>query len=162
MRGIHIESDDNIRDIFTTWQFSSEHFYGLYFHCIVFGGTGDGGRDSLTFGTGVLMCLFGICNLGWAKFVEVWNLEVPDVLSVVWIWGRRDYLWSDILVCSCSSHFLSIKFFFSKLDGMLFGVFEKLVWLFGGLRKLLDISTPVPKDKESPQDFVSQLSPKSA
>ena len=41
------------------------------------------GGNSLTFRTGVLMCLFGVCNLGEAKLVGVGNFDVPNVLPLV-------------------------------------------------------------------------------
>ena len=74
------------------------------------------------------------------------------------------YLWSEfgvgkiiwgliILVCLCPSHFLSIKL--SKGDNLLFvadrwlfRAFEKVGPIIWGLRKLLEISNPVPNIKE--------------
>ena len=44
----------------------------------------------------------------------------------------------------CPSHFLCIKFL-SKLTADYLRSLKKLVCIFGGLIKLLDISTPVPK-----------------
>ena len=46
-------------------------------------GGGGGLGDSLTFGTEVLTCLFGVCNVRYAKLFRVRNFDVPNVLSVV-------------------------------------------------------------------------------
>ena len=81
------------------------------------------------------------------------------------IWGRRNYLGFEIsmsqmcypcseiwglifLVCHCPRHCLCINFFWNSTADYL-GSLKKLVWLFG-VRKLLDISTPVRKCKNSP------------
>ena len=64
------------------------------------------------------------------------------------IWGRK-IIWGLIfLVCHSSNHFLCTKFF-SNWTADYFGFLKKLVRFFGGLRKLLGISTPVPNIKES-------------
>ena len=65
------------------------------------------GGDSLTFGTGVLMCLFGVLNFG------VLNFEVQNDTICGLKFGVGEIILDLIfLVYHCPSHFLSIKFFF--------------------------------------------------
>ena len=60
-----LQSPENLKDV-------------KYIYCQSSGG------DSLTFGMGVLMCLFGVCQLGQEKSFGVGNFEVSNVLCVVW------------------------------------------------------------------------------
>ena len=68
------------------------------------------------------------------------------------IWGREDYLESDNISMSPKASVSDWKFWVAVKSSWLFtvcfGCLKTLVWLFWGLRKLLDMSTLVPKVKE--------------
>ena len=83
-----------------------------------------------TFETRMITCLFGVSEI---------------------IWGLM------FLICHCQYHFRNLKEFVLQVDSWLFGVLKNLVWLFWGLRKLLDMTTPVPKIKEfTPENWTGQ------
>ena len=65
----------------------------------------------------------------------------------VWKLGKERFLGSDIFI-SPTIYFQSENCRWPKKDSWLFGVFEKVTLIIWGLRKLLDISTPVAKAKE--------------
>ena len=74
----------------------------------------DLGRgDSLTFGTGVLMRLFGVCIWNTAKLFGGLKFQSPKCATCSLKFEVGEIIWGLIfLVCHCPSHFLSIKFFF--------------------------------------------------
>ena len=83
-------------------------------------GRGEGGGgvgDSLTFGMGVLMCLFGVGEI-------IWGLKIRPKSAICCLKFRvGEIIWGVIfLLC----HFL-VSSFSSKLDSLLIGVFVKMV-----------------------------------
>ena len=97
-------------------------------------------------------------QLGVGKII--WGLKFRGLKGAICSlqFGVREIIWSlTFLVCHCPRHFLSTPFFRNWTADDL-GSLKKLVSLFGGLRKLLDTSTPVPKIKEPPWQSGSQTS----
>ena len=69
--------------------------------------------DSLTFRTGLLMCLFGVGEIIFS--LKFRGLKCAAIFGLEF--GESEIIWALIfLVCHCPNHFLSFKDFFSKLD----------------------------------------------
>ena len=75
----------------------------------------------------------------------VWNFEAPNVL--IWGWNVEKVRLSGIWYFSVSQNLLSV---------LNLGSLKMLVWLFGGLRRLIDMSSPFSKVMESPLRFISR------
>ena len=106
---------------------------------------------------GVLMRLFGVWDLEWARLFGAWNFEVSNVL----IWGtefREDECnWGLIFLCFTKFVFSLTFWGGRKRTANYLGSLKTLVWLFGDLREILDMSTPVPKVVESSTGCTSAL-----
>ena len=83
-----------------------------------------------------------------------WHLErrCPHSYLGPEILGKWDYLGSNVI---CPLNLFPVWTF--RVDNWLVGIFEKLVWLFGGLEKSFNMSTSVPIVKEFPLRLITSL-----
>ena len=113
------------------------------------GGGGGEGVESLTFWTGVLMCLFGVWSLGKAKLFGL-KFRGPTCAVCAQKIGVDQIIWGMIFrLCQFLSHFL-VPSWFWNCSGDYLGSLKKLVWLFEGLRNLLDINIPFQTSRSPP------------
>ena len=100
----------------------------------------QGGGDSFTFGTRVLIwgLPFDIDEIYLGS--EILRAQMCYMWSE--IWGRLDFVGCDVSSMSLSKPFSWYQVCFRNWTTDYLGSLKKLVWLFGVLRKLLDISNP--------------------
>ena len=129
-------SCESVRKVLTTRQ---RYESCMLWSCVNDSWTQKG--NSLTLGTGLLMCLFVFSKFEVPnRLILIWKFRVGQIIEplmyLIYVYPKI-YVWSEN-----SGR--------PKRTADHLGSLKKSAWLFGGLRKLLDISSPVPKVKESP------------